>query len=112
MSKRGRHEPLSVRVTRDGVLTIEIGIDVNAFAALCSEFAWRCADEKTGRPGETRPDALYKVTSARGFAREVGAALLEEAEDGSSLLTRVLDDASRKAIEDGSQYWMEKDGGP
>lgn len=111
MSNR-KHKPLSVKVTRDGVLTIEIGIDVNAFAALCSEFAWRCADEQTGKPGMTRPDALYKVTNARGFASEVKAALLEEAEDGSSLLTKVLDDASQKAIENGSQYWMGKDEEP
>lgn len=34
-------------------------------------------------------------------------ALTEEAEDGSSLLARVLDEASRKAIEDGSEHFVD-----
>lgn len=112
MSKKGRNKPLSVRITRDGVLTIEIGIDVNAFASLRSDFAWKLANEKTGRPDLTRPDELFKVTNARGFAYEVKSALLDEAEDGTSLLTKVLDDAAQKAIEDGSLYWMGKDEEP
>lgn len=43
----------------------------------------------------------------RGFAIDVVDALTEEAEDGSSLLARVLDEASRKAIEDGSEHFVD-----
>lgn len=107
-----RNKPLSVKVTRDGVLMIEIGIDVNADAALASPFAWEMTDELTGRPGETRPEALYEVTSPRQFALEVKSALLEEREDGSSLLTDVLDAAVKKAIEDGSLYFVNREDMP
>lgn len=101
-----RDLPLTVKVTRDGVLTIEIGIDTLAFATLCSDYVWRLADEETGKPGMTRPDTLFKITDAAGFAREVADALTDEAEDGSSLLSRVLDDAAQKAIEYGAEHFM------
>lgn len=107
-SRGRRGKPLTVKVTRDGVLAIEIGIDVNAFAALCSEYAWKLADEKTGRPSATRPDHLFKITNARGFAVDMQRELTREAEDGSSLLTKLFDDAVRLAIEDGSQFFVDK----
>ncbi len=101
-----KHKPLSVKITRDGVLTIEIGIDTNAFATLHSTYAWQLTDPKrTGK--EQDPRKVFKITSPRGFAADVKRALLEEEEDGSSLLTNVLDAASEKAIEDGSQYFSE-----
>lgn len=101
-----RDLPLTVKVSPDGVLTIEIGVDTLAFATLCSEYVWRCADAETGKPGMTRPDALFKITNADGFASDVSAALTEESEDGSSLLTRLLDSAAEKAIEDGAEHFM------
>ena len=91
MSKR-RHKSLSAKVTRDGVLTIEIGIDVNAHSALYSPFACELVD--------------------RGFALDVKRALTDEREDGSSLLTDMLDAAARKAVEDGSEFFMGKDEAP
>ncbi len=78
----GSHTPLSV-VIKDGVLAIEIGMDVLAHSS------------------------LLKVPDAAGFAEEVRSALLDEAEDGSSLLTKLFDDACQKAIEDGSEHWVE-----
>ena len=107
-SIRGRkHKPLSVKITRDGVLTIEIGVDVNAFATLRSTYAGQLTDPKrTGK--EQDPRKVFKITNARGFATDVKRALLEEEEDGSSLLTNVLDAASEKAIEDGSEHFLEK----
>lgn len=102
-----KNKPLSVRVTRDGVLTIEIGIDTNAWAALLSEIAYELADpERTGRCAD--PRAQFEIRNARGFARDVKRALLEEAEDGSSLLTKLFDDATRRAIEDGSEFFLDK----
>lgn len=110
-AKMRRNKPLGVRVTRDGVLTIEIGVETLAFCSLLSDFAYECADPKrTGRGID--PRGVFKVANARGFALEVRTALLEEAEDGSSILTRMLDKAEQKAIEDGSQFWMGKDEAP
>lgn len=110
MSKR-RHKPLSVKVTRDGVLTIEIGVETLAFASLRSDFAYECADPKRTGNG-IDPREVFKVTNARGFAVDVKSALLEEAEDGSSLLTNVIDRACQDAVEQGSQFWMGKDEEP
>lgn len=103
-----RDKPLTVRVTRDGVLTIEIGIDVLAFSALRSPFAWEMADDKTGRPGETWPHEMYSISSPRGFAADVKCELMAEKEDGSSVLSDAIDAAIRKAIEEGSIYWHDK----
>lgn len=88
------------------MLTVEIGIDTLACAALCSDFAWECADERTGRPGMTRPDKLFKISNPRGFAADVARELTDEAEDGSSLLTKVIDAACQKAVEEGSEWWI------
>lgn len=102
--KNRRHLRLGVKVTADGVLTIEIGIETLASASLRSDFAYQCADpEHTGRGVD--PREVFEVTQARGFALETKAALLEEAEDGSSLLTELLDKATERAIEDGSMFW-------
>lgn len=106
-----RNRPLSVKVTRDGVLTIEIGIDTAAAACLASPFAWQLTDPK--RSGHERdPRTVFRVSNPRGLAVDVKRELLSEAEDGSTLLTNVLDEAFRKAIEDGSEFFVEiKDGG-
>lgn len=101
MVKR-RNKPLSVKVTRDGVLTIEIGIDTLAHAALRADFAYEIADPVGGG----RPDKKYKISQPRGFAVEVKSELLDEAEDGSSLLTRVIDAACEQAVEQGSQFFV------
>jgi hypothetical protein len=100
VSKR-RHKPLSVKVTRDGVLTIEIGVETLAQAALGAPFAW---DESGGRP-----DERYRITDAKGFALDVKRELLDEAEDGSSPLTNFIDKACEHAVDDGSEFWTDKD---
>lgn len=107
--KRRASAPLKVCVTRDGVLSITLGIDTLAHAALASPFADQMTDERTGRPGRVMPGEVYVVTDKRGFAGEIMAALTDEAEDGSSLLTNVIDAAVRKAIEDGAEYFIAKD---
>lgn len=101
----GSHTPLSV-VIKDGVLSVEIGLDVLAHSSLLSDFAYECADpERTGSGKD--PRGVFKISDAAGFAEEVRGALLDEAEDGSSLLTRLFDDACQKAVEDGSEHWVE-----
>lgn len=101
---RTRDRPLGVRVTREGVLCIEIGIDTLAFSTLHSPIAYEiCGDEASQRDIAAR----LAITSPRGFARDVKRELLEEAEDGSSLLTKLFDDACREAIEQGSQFFLD-----
>lgn len=103
-----RDKALGVTVVR-GVLRIEIGVDCLAHASLYSSYAYQRADTKTGRPGEAMPDELFTVTDAAKFADDVRVALLEEEEDGASLLTDLLDRACEKAIGDGSEHWIAKD---
>jgi hypothetical protein len=105
--KRRRSRPLAVTVTR-GVLTIEIGVDTLAHAALRSAFVCQMAHEH----GEVDPATRFKITDARGFADEVKSELLAEEEDGSSLLTDVLDRACQEAIEQGSEFFVDKDDEP
>jgi anti-sigma28 factor (negative regulator of flagellin synthesis) len=104
MTTKPSDKPLAVKVS-NGMLTIEIGTGTLAFSALCSAYAWQLTDpERTGK--EVDPRTKFTVTG--GFTIDVKNALLEEAEDGSSLLTRMLDEACRKAIEDGSEYFVDK----
>jgi hypothetical protein len=111
--RKPRSRPLTCTVTRDGVLRIEIGVDTLTSAALRSPFAWRLADERNpDKPGAVDPCSLFAITDARGFADDVIRELLREAEDGSSLLTDLLDKATQKAIEDGSEFFEDKDGEP
>lgn len=108
MAKRKKKTPrdhaLTVRVTREGVLTIEIGIDTLAHSAVHSPASW----EAMG-PKQERPDTRFSVTNARGFATDVAGALLHEEEDGSSLLSDVLDAACTAAVDDGSLHWNDKE---
>lgn len=86
--RRRKNMPLRARVVR-GILAIEIGVATNAWAAT--------------HDGVIDPN--FVVTDEEGFARDTVAALLDEREDGSSLLTDVLDAASRKAMDDGSEHF-------
>jgi hypothetical protein len=103
MPKSPRNRALQVRVTREGVLTIEIGIDTLAFSALRAPFAFDAMG-----PKQELPDTRFSVTNARGFAADVKRALTDElGEDGSSLITNVIDKACETAVEDGSQHWRD-----
>lgn len=65
-----RHRPLRVKVTRTGVLTIEIGVETLAHACLHSEYAWQLTD-----PGRTRCEVkacgakLDPIQVLRDYAR-------------------------------------------
>lgn len=78
---------------RCGALYIRIGSKVLAFAAENNPHLWN--GEKDG-PG-------FRITNPNAFARNVMYALNKEAEDGSTLLTRMLDQATLNAVESGSE---------
>ena len=83
---------------RDGVVVIEIGIATYVFAA---EHHPDFYDEHNDR-------GRMRVTDPTIFAEEVVRALNDEAEDGSTLVTRLLDQAVLDAICDGAQGIKER----
>jgi hypothetical protein len=82
-------------VVRDGVLTITIGVDTLAHAALLGP-----AQEYDEAIATTRP--AWRVTDPEGFAKDMVVALLDEDEEGHSVLTKLLDAAAQVAAESGS----------
>jgi len=69
----------------DGAIEMGIGVNVLAFAA------------------EQHPEFEegIKIINISDFAKEVVLAINDESEDGSNLLTRMLDEAIKKAVEGG-----------
>ena len=78
---------------KNGVLTIEVGIQTIKFAAENHESFWQ---------PETDKFALV-VSDAARFAKDVRCALLDEEEDGSTPMSRMLDAAIKSAVEYGSE---------
>lgn len=76
-----------------GDIEMGIGMKVLAFAAENHPDFW------DGESGIDVPN--IKITDVQEFALEVARAINDEAEDGSTLLTRMLDEAIAKAVEDG-----------
>lgn len=103
MNNKNKH--LTVEVCADGTLQISIGVDILSFAALRSEYSWDLANPN--KRYIVDPRTKLSITDPIGFAADVKNALLEEAEDGSSLLTRVLDVACQEAIEQGSEHFSD-----
>lgn len=97
-------KPLAVRLV-DGVLIIEIGVATLATAAINSPTSWQMMGEYPEMP-ETR----FSIEEPVSFAQEVKRSLLEElGEDGNSILTNAIDKAIEKTIEDGSQFFLDKE---
>src|SRR5690242_12760881 len=91
MGNTRRNQRLAARVTRDGVLTIEIGVDALKFATEHGQY--RADGGNEDRSG-------IEVTNARGFARTVVHELMNEVgEDGSTPLTLAFDRAIESALE-------------
>lgn len=103
--KKFEDMPLSVAV-KDGVLRIEIGVSTLAFAALRSQFVYNMLPARH-RHSREAVEKRFSVPDPAGFAEEVAGALLEEEEDGSSLLTDLLDKAAQNAIEDGAHCFVD-----
>lgn len=95
MSKHKNH-PLSATVER-GMVVVRIGVNVLAHAAAQSDWAHRFNEIANAYVRE------FAIIDAPLFAKEVVSALLDEDEDGSSLLTDVLDKASQAALDDGAE---------
>ena len=94
------HKPLTCRVVK-GALVIEIGIDTLAWAFLRSNFAYELAGPDCLARGE-RPDKRFRIDDKLEFARDVVREMIDEAEDGSNLLNTMIDEACKRAIEQGS----------
>ena len=76
-----------------GTLSLFVSGDVLKFAAETHQGLW---------DGESGPDVpVVKITDQREFAFAVAEAINAEDEDGSTLLTRMLDEAIMQAVEDG-----------
>lgn len=88
--------PLSVSVV-DGELRIVIGINVLAHAVSYADWA--------NPYDEERQDYIrtFAIGDAATFAKDVTAAMLDEREDGSTLLSDFLDTMTEAAVNDGSQ---------
>lgn len=93
--KHGVDAPLLVDV-KNGRLVISIGVETLAFSAENSNFFNPFIDTQNAFV------RLWKITNAHDFAHDVKHALCEEAEDGSTLLTRLLDKGIKQAVDDGS----------
>jgi len=110
IKKRYRNLPLRARVDR-GVLRIEIGIDVLAFATLHGDYVWRLE----GQPADFSPAAgskRFRIDDQREFARDVIREMNDEAEDGSTPLSLFIDQMCEKAIEDGSVAFLDAEDEP
>ena len=76
-----------------GTLSLFVSGNVLRFAAETHQELW---------DGESGPDVpVVKITDQREFAFAVAAAINAEDEDGSTMLTRMLDEAIVAAVEDG-----------
>ncbi len=93
----GANASLTVAV-EDGQLLIRIGVNTLAHSATYAEFAnpWDLEKHQYIR--------TFAIANASGFAADVCRALLDEREDGSTLLTELLDKAMEAAVDDGSEH--------
>ena len=96
MASRRDQKPLACRVT-NGALVIEIGIETLAHAFLRSDYAF----ELQGNDRDD-PRKRFRIDDKEEFATDVVRELLAEAEDGSSMLTKLVDEACKRAVEEGS----------
>lgn len=95
-----RDAPLGCRIV-DGRLVIDIGIETLAFATKESPTLYQRYgyDEEKG---EERQD-FVKINDPDVWAKEVLRQIVAESEDGSSLMTKLFDDAVERAIDDGAE---------
>lgn len=78
-----------------GEIDLRVGVETLRFAAKNHEEFW------DGESGTDVP--AIKITNSVIFAQEVVLAINEEAEDGSTLLSRMLDEAIKQAVENGCE---------
>lgn len=87
--------PLTVTV-QDGELSITIGVETLAHAAAHNGLFW------DGQAETAKPPYL-DITDPTVFAQEVVNMMTEEAEDGSTLVTRMIDQACASTVDQGCE---------
>jgi hypothetical protein len=87
--------PLRCEVRGMGWIDMGVSIGVLRFAAEQHPEFW------DGQRPDSEPN--IKITDSQKFAREVVAEINRESEDGSTLLTRMLDKAISNAVEAGCE---------
>ncbi len=92
---RGANTPLSVSIS-DGVLSICVGVDRLAHAIAGGD-DFHSYDQKSGEYIRG-----FAITDAATFAKDVTVELEREAEDGSTPLSKLLDEVGQSAIDEGS----------
>lgn len=97
------HHPLFVNI-EDGVLTIRIGVDVLAHAFEHSKYVEQLLLNR-GEGSLVERLKTPVTIDAAGFAEDVLRELVDEAEDGSTAVTRMLDAACAEAVEQGSEHF-------
>ncbi len=96
MSDNYYGRPLEVTV-KDGQLVIAIGVNTLAHAVSYADWAVPYDTEK----GDWI--RTFAISDPEQFAKDVRMAMLDEREDGSSLLTDFLDRVSGAAVDDGAE---------
>ena len=89
-------QPLEA-TTDDDVLLVRIGVKSLANAVVLSDWAAPFSESADDF------QRTFAITDPAQFAREVRRALEAEDEDGSTLLTRMLDKAAKAALDDGAE---------
>lgn len=80
---------------RNGVIQVILPLDTLRFAAENHPAFW------DGESGDSTPN--IKITDQSEFSLEVVREINREAEDGSTMLTRMFDEAIAQAIENGCE---------
>jgi hypothetical protein len=96
MSSQQEKNPLTAKV-EGGELIIRIGVDTLAYAATIGN-RFHYFDERKNEYIRS-----VAITDATQFAKDVGHAMLNQAEDGSSALTNFIDQMAEDAMGDGSE---------
>jgi hypothetical protein len=89
-------QPLDIRVENDE-LVIRIGVDTLAFAAQHSDLF------NPFDPAQNDFVQQFKVINLSEFAKDVRRELRREEEDGSTLLTDLLDKVFSRVVDQGSE---------
>lgn len=88
--------PLEIAIERDA-LVIRIGVQTLAHAVSYADWANRWSYDGNDYI------RTFAITNEREFAKDVRRMMLDEREDGSSLLSDFLDKATAAAVDDGSE---------
>ncbi len=92
---------------KSGMLVVEIGVNTLAHAIINSSLFW----ELMG-PEQECPSSRFSVSHNAEFAKEVAKELMDElGEDGSTLLTNMIDQAAERILENGSEWLNDKASG-